>query len=185
MDPSEAWAKDEKRETEEHRKTKNCWEDEKGKLPRPQQRQQRQQVEQCGEEEESGPSLQDVKRALCQNFRDTGVVDDVTVRTALLLLYILHGVTSVGRELLYCSCSPVRYLTPFLPLESRPACSSGCGVWARACNIFALVVTCVCMDVHTLHAAHVALAVTFSLHRYKYHTSRLDCHSVRECKDRL
>lgn len=79
-DPSEVWSKD-KEKKEEHRTTKNCGENENGK----QQQRQRQQVEQGGEEEERGPSLEDIKRALRQNFRDTGVVDDVTVRTALLL----------------------------------------------------------------------------------------------------
>lgn len=29
---------------------------------------------------DDGPSLQDVKRALRENFRATGVIDDVTVR---------------------------------------------------------------------------------------------------------
>lgn len=85
VDPRGARAMEEEKEKEEHRTTKNCWVDEKGQQQ--QQHQRRQQVvNENGEEEERGPSLEDVKRALRQNFHDTGVVDDVTVRTAFCFI---------------------------------------------------------------------------------------------------
>lgn len=112
VDPNEAW----KEEKKEHNTTKNCgWEDENAQEQVQQQQQRRrrqrqpqrqQEVEQGGDEDEAGPSLEDVKRALRQKFRDTGVVDDVTVRGQSFRFVFCTAVSSVSlifdqRQVLY------------------------------------------------------------------------------------
>ena len=171
VDPIEVWSKEEEKK-EEHRTTKNCGENENGKQ---QQRQrQRQQVEQGGEEEERGPSLEDIKRALRQNFRDTGVVDDVTVRTALLLYIklLLHGgiLPRGGTYLLLpTAVQYARHTQHIHHLFSRQGLLAFLGMGCRLVPAvyFARVVTCVGGFARSA-CVHVALAATFSLSTCQY-----------------
>lgn len=60
------------------------------------QHQHQQQQQRTQPQDEDAPSVNDVKRALRQNFRDTGVIDDVTVRFTTPIVYCIR--CTVRRE---------------------------------------------------------------------------------------